>query len=379
MRLLMNPSAERSPYTAEEARIVSVAKAEQALAEMSRWPGYKVSPLWNMPGLARLTGVGSIACKDESDRFGLRSFKALGGAYAAGLALRRRSVQEKTPQLAGRSLTGQASNPDRSITLCCATDGNHGRSVAVGARRHGCKCVVFVHSGAPESKAEAIRRLGAEVIRTPGNYDDSVRQAKQVAAEQGWLLISDTSDAADDVVAAEVMQGYAIMALEINAQLDRHLPTHVFLQGGVGGLAAAIAGCFAEMNPAGHPIAVVVEPLAAACLMECALRGGPARIEGDLETNMAMLSCGEASAPAWMVLQRRVDAFAAVSDEAAERAASLLCASSDLPDGKVFSPSGAAGLAGFLEVMADRELSTRLGLGPTSRVLIFATEGASDA
>lgn len=360
MLFTVNPAAERGPYTTDEARVVSLSGARRALGEMAGWSGYEASPLWNLEGLARHIGVASLVCKDETRRFGLGSFKALGGAYAAGAALRRRGSAEELP------------------TLCCATDGNHGQSVAFGARRYGCRCVVFVHEHAPASKVVAMQRLGAEVIRLPGSYDDSVIYARNAAASNGWLLISDTSDSPFDQVAAEVMQGYGVMALESIVQLDNRLPTHVFMQAGVGGFAAAIAGCFAELAGTERPLTVVVEPETAACVMESARYGKPTKIGGDLETNMAMLSCGQASAPAWVLLQRRADAFIAVSDDAADQAAALLRHPAGAPDLDV-TASAAAGLAGLIAGAADRTIADRLTLGPQSRVLIFATEGADPA
>jgi diaminopropionate ammonia-lyase len=356
MRFVSNSAAQRGAYTADEARIISISAARRALAAMQTWPGYEVSPLRALPQLATRLGVSSLHCKDESNRFGLGSFKALGGAYAAGLAVQRLGSTARLP------------------TLCCATDGNHGRSVAFGARRLGCHCVVFMHEHAPEHKATAMRALGAEVSRVAGNYDDSVRYAKRAAAEHGWLLISDTADSPFDVVAAEVMHGYGVMALEILGQLDEPLPTHIILQAGVGGFAAAVAGCFAEVGDSERPITLVVEPEAAACVMESAHHGGPWRVPGDLATNMAMLSCGETSAPAWVVLQRRADAFITVSDDAADRAVTVF-RNANSAEAVSTSPSGAAGLAGLIGAVGDRSLAAALGIDSTSRVVVFATEG----
>jgi diaminopropionate ammonia-lyase family len=220
-----------------------------------------------------------------------------------------------------------------------------------------------------------MQALGADVIRIAGNYDDSVHHAKRVAAEEGWLLISDTSDVASDEVAAEVLQGYGIMGLELIDQFNGRPPTHVFLQAGVGGLAAAIAGCFAEIAAAGRPQIVVVEPEVAACVMQNAIQG-PARVTGDLATNMAMLSCGETSAPAWVILSRRADAFMTISDEAADDAAAWLGSTPDIPGGLPTTASGAAGLAGLITAAEDIRIAARLGLGQNSHVLIFATETA---
>jgi len=361
VRLIVNADVRRDAYTVDEAKVISLGSASRALKELSTWPGYAVSPLRELPGMAHRLGIGSLICKDETLRFGLGSFKALGGAYAAGLALNRHT------------------SAGYAATLCCATDGNHGESVAYGARRYGCRCVIFVHQHAPASKVTAMRALGAEVIRVAGNYDDSVRHARRVAAEQGWLLISDTSDLVSDAVAAEVTQGYGVMALEILEQLDGHLPTHVFLQAGVGGLAAAIAGCFAESAAAARPRAIVVEPQAAACVMQNAIVHGPSHVAGDLATNMAMLSCGEASAPAWVVLRHRADAFMSISDDDADDAVAWLANSTDVPGSIKTTPSGAAGLAGAIAACRDPTSAARLELAEDSRVLIFVTESADRA
>jgi diaminopropionate ammonia-lyase len=360
VRFIVNTDAGWDAYSGDEAKIISLDSAAQALKELSTWPGYTVSPLRDLPRTAHGIGVASVMCKDETHRLGLGSFKALGGAYAAGLALKR------------HKFGGEA-------TLVCATDGNHGQSVASGARRYGCRCVIFVHEHAPESKVMAMRALGAEVSRIAGTYDDSVRYAKRIAAERDWLLISDTSDSVSDAVAADVMQGYGVMALEILEQLNGHLPTHVFLQAGVGGLAAAIAGCFAQSMVGARPRAIVVEPESAACVMQNAIAHGPSHVVGDLATNMAMLSCGEASAPAWAILSRRADAFMTISDDAAAQAVDWLGDSSDVPGGIKTTPSGAAGLAAAIASCGDAEAAGLLELTEDSRVLIFATESADRA
>jgi diaminopropionate ammonia-lyase len=358
MRFFTNAHSSRDAYTADEAQIISISSATRALTELSAWPGYGVSPLWDLPQTARRLRVESVKCKDETHRFGLGSFKALGGAYAAGLALKRRKSAAEAP------------------TLCCATDGNHGRSVAYGARRYGCRCVIFVHEHALESKVAAMQALGAEIARVAGNYDDSVHHAKRTAAEKGWVLISDTSDSVSDQVAAEVMQGYGVMGLEAIDQLNGRLPTHVFLQAGVGGMAAAVAACFAEIAVAARPQVAVVEPESAACVMESAITQRPSHIAGDLMTNMAMLSCGETSAPAWVILSRRADAFMTVSDDDADQAAAWLGSTTDIPGGLATTPSGAAGLAGALTASEHPTIASRIGFTENSRVLIFATEGA---
>lgn len=357
VQFLANPDCARGPLTSTEAGIVSRESAARALSEFRTWPGYGMSPLRDLPTLAERLKIGSLICKDESRRFGLGSFKALGGAYAVRRALDRRPDSLWPP------------------VVCCATDGNHGRAVAFAARRDGRRCVVFVHEQALESKISAMRELGAEIVRVAGNYDDSVDRAKEAAAAEGWLLISDTSDDPTDLIAAETMQGYAIIVLETIEQLAGQLPTHVFVQSGVGGLAAAIAGCFADIAGTERPAIIVVEPENAACVMASARHRGPVRLAGDLSTNMAMLSCGEVSAPAWEILKRRADAFMSISDDMAEQALGLLAEIDDIPGGFAVSASAVAGLAGAIAAITAPEIVSRLAFTKHSRVLFIATEG----
>jgi diaminopropionate ammonia-lyase len=353
MRLVLNPFASREPLAEEERRITSRAYAEEARTEIRQWPGYESSPVRRLDAVASELGLGAVLLKDESGRLGQGSFKSLGGAYAAAMKLRELKS-------------------DGPVTLCCATDGNHGRSVAFAASRLGCSAVVYMHENALEYKAEAIRALGAQVIRTPGTYDDSVRIAKETAQAEGWLLISDTSDPNDQTV-HRVMRGYGVMVLELIEQLER-APTHVFLQGGVGGLAAGVAGIFSEVFGQDRPKFIIVEPETAACLFESAVRFEPSRVGGDLHTEMHMLAAGEASAAAWPILQRRVDAFIAIEDAPAVAAADRLNRPEAGRAALDIGVTGAASLAGLFELMRKPELAGLLGLGPASRVLAFGTE-----
>jgi diaminopropionate ammonia-lyase len=359
VRFAVNPFAERSPYTAEEAQIVSLESAKRAREEISRWPDYNVTPLRPLPGLAAQMRLGEILYKDESTRLGRGSFKALGGAYAATLRLR----------------SYEGSNP----TLCCATDGNHGLSVAYAARQHGCPCVVYMHEHAHEGKVAAIRELGARIIRTAGTYDDSVRIAARAAADEGWLLVADTSADPRDPTTLHVMQGYGVMVLELLEQLGAaDPPTHVFIQAGVGGLAASVAGILSEHYSKERPTFVVVEPETAACLFESNLCLSPAKIQGDLRTHMAMLSAGEASAAAWPILERRIDTFLAIADDAALSARAELVAPKSGDPALDVGISGAAGIAGLMQVCGSSSLSRLLGLSRHSRAVVFGTEWGRD-
>lgn len=355
MRLVVNPFASRGAYTQLEARITSRTAAEAARREISEWPGYARTPLRELTGIARELGLSELWLKDESDRLGQGSFKALGGAYATALKLREMHV-------AG------------PVTLCCATEGNHGRSVAFAAKRLGCNAVIYMSEHALDYKAAAIEALGARVIRTSGTFDDAARLAQRTAQTEGWVLISDTSDPADNTV-HRVMQGYGVMALELLEQFaGRGFPTHVFVQGGVGGLAAGVFGVLSDVLGDQRPMFIVVEPEAAACLFESATRFAPSRIEGELRTQMKMLAVGEASPAAWPVLQRRADAFMAIADEPAVRTAARLSeAEGDRPALDI-GITGAASLAGVFELARNTELAAVLGLNAGARVLAFGTE-----
>jgi diaminopropionate ammonia-lyase len=353
MRVVLNPLASREPYTSEESAIVSRAHAVQAHAEISCWPDYSATPLRSLQGFARQLGVQRVLYKDESARLRQGSFKILGGAYAATVKLR--GVRDL----------------DR-ITLCCATDGNHGRSVAFAAKRHGCRCVVFMHEQASAAKAAAIEALGASVVRVPGTYDDAVHHARATATRQGWMLIADTSEDELDPTTRLVMQGYGVMVLEILEQLrDAALPTHVVLQAGVGALAAAVAGLFAEMYGEQRPTIIVVEPDSAACLLASALHGTPVKVTGDLLTAMDMLSAGEVSPVAWPILKRRVDAFVSISDATALATTRLL---SGEPLALDVGVSGAAGVAGLAELSSNAAVARALRLDGGASVLTFGTE-----
>ena len=341
---------------------------------ITSWPGYASTPLVDLPGLARALGVGALRWKDEGGRFGLGSFKALGGAYAVlRLLLSRLPAGATTDDL----LAGRYREEVAGITVCCATDGNHGRSVAWGAQQFGARCVIYLHATVSQGREDAIAHFGAEVRRVGGNYDDSVRQAARDAEANGWFVVSDTSYPGYMTVPRDVMQGYTVMIDEAVQQLEEP-PTHCFIQGGVGGLAAATLAQLWEAYGAERPRVVVVEPERAACLYASARAGVPTAVEGELETLMAGLACGEVSLLAWEVLDEGIDDFMAVSDAAAVDAMKLLAdgVGNDAP--LVAGESAVAGLAGLLIARQSLELSRALGLDAQSRVLLIGSEGATD-
>ncbi|MFN4310407.1 MAG: diaminopropionate ammonia-lyase [Ferrovibrio sp.] len=361
--------------------IQSHAAQRQATAEITNWPGYAVTPLRALPALAAAHGLAGIHYKDEGSRFGLGSFKALGGAYAV-FRLLQRQIAAKTGRPSGQItsadlLSGRYATLVRDITVTCATDGNHGRSVAWGASLFGCSCVIYIHALVSEGRRAAIAAYGADVVRLPGNYDDSVRQAQADAERLGRFVVSDTSYAGYLDVPRDVMQGYSVMVAETLSQMAQP-PTHVFVQGGVGGLAAAVLAYYWEMLGRDRPVFVVVEPDRADCLRRSAEAGHRVTVQGDLDTMMAGLACGEVSEIAWPILQHGANAFMAISDDLAMAMMRQLATPRRGDPPVVAGESAVAGLAGALAALADPAMAAKLGLNGQSRLLVFGTEGATD-
>jgi diaminopropionate ammonia-lyase len=363
-----------APYGARQHAMLNRAAFDRAKREISSWPGYAATPLAMLPGLARRSGIAALGYKDESGRFGLGSFKALGGAYAVLRQLQARLGDVSSAELRA----GEQRARTQAITVCCATDGNHGRSVAWGAQLFGCRCVIYIHETVSQGRADAIARYGAEVRRVPGNYDDAVRQAARDAEAEGWIVVSDTSYPGYTDIPRDVMQGYTVMADEALAQWPGEKPTHVFIQAGVGGLAAAVCGHLWETLGPRRPRVIVVEPDRAACLFESAAQGRAANIHGALDTMMAGLACGETSLIAWEILEEGASDVLTVTDEAAAACMRLLAAGADGDPAVVAGESAVAGLAGLLGALARPALAKTLGLDGTSRVLLFGSEGDTD-
>ncbi len=365
--------------------VLSVAAGQRAYDDIFLWQGYAPTPLRDLKPLAASVGVRRVLYKDEASRFGLGSFKALGGSYAVACLLQSLLRRRIGRPVGMEELESGAHHEfTRSITVACASDGNHGRAVAAGAKRFGCCCTIFLHERVSRAREQAIVNLGARVIRTPGNYDDSVRAAKQAAGELAWHLVADTSDDPTDPMPAFVMQGYASLVIETLAQLaalEHSLPTHVFLQGGVGGLAAAVISYLWErLGPRQAPTFIIVEPSRANCLYQSAIRGQPTAVTGDLDTVMAGLACGEVSHAAWPIIEAGAEFFMTIEDAAAIECMRLLYRGA-LGGGSVTAgESGVAGLAGLLAVANDPsgEALRCLRLGASSTVLLIGTEGATD-
>ncbi|MEO3473904.1 diaminopropionate ammonia-lyase [Roseomonas sp. CAU 1739] len=347
----------------------------RAREEIASWPGYAQTPLVDLPDAAAAARVGSVHYKDEGGRFGLGSFKALGGAYAVMRLLQAELAKRGTANAATAAelMAGAYKDATKAITVCCATDGNHGRSVAWGARLFGAACVIFVHEHVSQGRRDAIAQYGAEIRVVPGNYDDAVREAQKQADANGWFVVSDTSYPGYTEVPRDVMQGYRVMADEAADQIGA-APTHVFIQGGVGGVAAAVA---TQMRARfGNATRVVIaEPDKAACLLASVEAGAPTTITGDLDTLMAGLACGEPSLLAWQELERSAFAVMAVPDDSAVACMKALAARRPPV---VAGESAVAGLAALLLAAREPFARAALGLDDTSRILLFGTEGATD-
>lgn len=359
---------------------------------------YEPTPLVSLSAVARRLGVASVQIKDEGRRLGLRSFKALGGAYAvlqlvreaASRQLQRSIALSELPRPASGSLalppSGAVDAPGAAdvrqvasgLVFACATDGNHGQSVAAGARLVGAQAIVFVHEGVSAARVAAIARFGARIEVVRGTYDDAVAESMLQCERKGWTLLSDTSWAGYEDIPARVMQGYTLIAHEVVAQVQAP-PSHVFLQAGVGGFAAALAASLSCAYASAPPSIVVVEPDRAACLLASAEAGRLVKIAAGPSTLMSMLECYEPSLAAWNILEPLAAAFMTVDEADAVEAMKLLAYPSGPDPAIVAGESGAAGLAGLLAACRDPQARATLGLDASSRVLLVNTESATDA
>ena len=327
------------------------------------------TPLLEVPSLAMLCDVAEVFVKAERCRQ-LGSFKSLGGLYAALRALTRATGAASIADMLEAGSAGA-----RLPCLICASDGNHGLAVAAAAQLAGAPARIFLPNGLSACRVERIRQTGATIAHVYGTYDDAVAAATAAAAPSGGLLIADTSDRSDDLVVSEVVQGYGVIANELRDQLsDRAPPTHLFVQAGVGGLAASLVqGLYDSWQPPSRFI--VVEPKNAACVTAGLCAASPVPVAGDLMTRAEMLSCGLASRPALDILSKRVTASLLVTEHQLAAAQLVLTAAS----GSLASASGAAGLAGLLAAASSRVSRDRLGLDQSSRVLLIETEGSDGA
>ena len=349
-------------------------------------PGYEPTPLVSLDGLAGDLGVANVWVKDESKRFRLNAFKVLGASYAVATAL-----AEKLGLAAGELAFADFDAPGirnhmQKITLCTATDGNHGRAVAWAAERFGCKAVVYMPRGTSAARAEVIASHRADVSILDVPYDAAVAHAATDAERNGWLLIQDTAWPGYEKLPLRIMQGYTSIISEAMDQLSGKVPTHVFVQAGVGSLAGAVQAQLCEMFGVGRPIVAVVEPALAACCFASMAAGTPEpqSLKGDLATIMAGLACGTPSTIAWNILRDYTDVFVACSDEIAAAGMRALAYPRPGDPALVSGESGAVTTGLLVSVLAPAsqatfaELIEALMLDVDSRILLISTEGDTD-
>ena len=372
---LAPPRGQRPPGDFDCADIAGVAALDDVRAFLASQGLAAPTPLVALPGLAAELGMSRLDVKDESARMGLNSFKALGGAYAVAklvleAAAQQLGVRGSFDELAAAEVRGIAG----AMTFACATDGNHGRAVALGARICGAKTVVFVHEGVAAARRERLERDGARVLEVAGAYDDAVDEAREACAANDWRLVSDTAWDGYERVPALVMCGYGVLVDEALGGLAAP-PTHVFVQAGVGGLAAAVAAqLICAFDAATRPRLIVVEPARAACLLQSARAGRVLKLAAGEPTSMALLECYQPSLTAWRILGTGADGYLAVSETRAEEAASRFERPAAGDPALATSESGAAGLAGLLQAAADPQLRRLIGLDAGSRVLLINSE-----
>ena len=374
--LAKNPRVRRGlEFGREQQRVINPNGIPELCDMLKECPKHAPTALLSLPGLAERLGVGEIRVKDESQRFGFGAFKALGGVLG---------VYNELSSAVGEAYHSQVSfadlmkGTDREITaryvFTTASSGNHGRSVAAGAKLFGNRCVIFLPKFTSAEKEAAIRARGAEVIRVDGDYDATVAECRRMSEENGWSIISDTSWEGYDRAPVSIMRGYCVLVHEAIAQQWKQAPTHVFVQAGVGGLAAAVIGyLWASLKE--RPIFVVVEPESADCWFQSNAAGRPAPASGNADTVMGGLACREISPITWDVIGKRADWFMTIEEDQVMPARRLFAHPLEGDPPVASGPSGCAGLAGLTRSCTDEAAFKALKLDKGSRVLLINSEG----
>jgi len=328
---------------------------EEAIQSISSWNTYIPTPLLKLNKLKKELNFKEIYYKDEDKRFNLKSFKALGGAFAVD----------------------KIANQKKNIVVATATAGNHGRSVAWGAQRLGLKCKIFISEYVSESRAIAMEKLDAEVIRVKGNYDNSLKECIKESQKNNWEIVQDVSWESYKEVPKLIMAGYTIMIKEIVDEIDSNLITHVFLQAGVGGMAAAMIAGFAKFSE-NIPKFIIVEPESAACVFKSVENNKPTSVNIKKETVMGGMSCGDISSVAWDILKNSAKYCLTIPDDAISSAIALL-AEKRLSKEKIIAGECAVpGLIALIGAYNNKDYLNKLELNSNSRVLLFGCEGLTD-
>ena len=376
------------PKTADTSLpIMSLENVAKARAFHESFPQYSKTPLAKLDHMAEYLGLGGLFVKDESYRFGLNAFKVLGGSFAMANYIAKQTHRDVS-QLPYAVLTSEELRKEfGQATFFTATDGNHGRGVAWAANRLGQKSVVLMPKGSTQTRLENILKEGADATITDVNYDECVRRANAMAEQTpNGVMVQDTAWDGYEEIPSWIMQGYGTMASEADEQLREYgcdRPTHIFIQAGVGSLAGAVQGYFANRYPDNPPVVVVMEADSAACLYKGAKAAdGSIRIvDGDMPTIMAGLACGEPNTISWDILKNHVSVFTSCPDWVSARGMRLLAAPVKGDPQVTSGESGAVGMGVLSAVMEQeeyRDLRELLKLDKNSTVLLFSTEGDTD-
>ena len=376
------------PKTGDEnLPIMGIDEIKKARTFHESFPQYSKTPLTKLENMAAYLGVKEVYVKDESYRFGLNAFKVLGGSFAMARYIAKETGKDVS-ELPYAVLTSDKLREEfGQATFFTATDGNHGRGVAWAANKLGQKAVVHMPKGSTQTRLQNIAKEGAKVDIQEMNYDDCVRLAAKEADEtERGVIVQDTAWDGYEEIPSWIMQGYGTMAAEAGEQLKEYgceRPTHVFVQAGVGSLAGAVVGYFTNLYPDNPPTFVVVEADVAACLYKGAAAGdgAPRIVDGDMQTIMAGLACGEPNTISWDILKNHVKVFIAAPDWVAAKGMRMLAApvKGDAP--VTSGESGAApfgALAAMMTMDEYKDLRDSIGLNADSRVLLFSTEGDTD-
>lgn len=365
---------------------MSVEEMQKAMGFHKSFPQYSVTPLTSLSNLADYLGLKRLYVKDESYRFGLNAFKVLGGSYAIARYIAK-ELGRDVSEVPYNVLTSKELREEfGQATFFTATDGNHGRGIAWAANRLGQKCVVRMPKGTTQTRLENIAKENATVTIEDLNYDDCVRMAaKEAENTEHGIMVQDTAWEGYEEIPTWIMQGYGTLATEADEQLeaDGCRPTHIFIQAGVGSLAGAVIGYFANRFKENPPIMVVVEAKAADCLYRSASKGDGSCVDvtGDMLTIMAGLACGEANTVSWDILRNHADAFVSCPDWVSANGSRIYGAPLR-GDERVFSGESGSVTMGLVAALMTKpeykDLKEALKLGRDSEVLLVSSEGDTD-
>ena len=334
---------------------VTKEQIDEAYLTISKWNGYSYTPLLQLNKLSKELNLNKIYYKDESKRFNLKSFKALGGAYA---------VEKIT-------------KGNKDITVSTATAGNHGRSVAWGAKRLGIKCKIFISEYVSDARGKAMQDLGADVVKVKGNYENSLIECIKQSAENSWQIVQDVAWKDYILVPTLTMAGYSVMMKEIVDQIDNEEITHIYLQAGVGGMAGAmVAGAARYLN--NIPKMIVIEPDSAACVMESIKTGKIEKVNITKESLMGGMSCGEPSLVPWQILKKSVNNCMSLPDDDIGKAMKLFANASFGDDKIVAGENSVPGVISLIASCNDQNIQNKLDLNIKSKVLLIGCEGDTD-